>query len=551
MNASNAGESGTPSGKSSDQYEISNAELLTEIKHLAKTLEKTPSIKEMDEAGKYSGTTYRDRFGTWNEAILAAGLELNTGNTELSDATLIENMRDFALALDRTPTQEAMTEEGPHAPSTYVNHFGTWNEAVRKAGLEPNTQGSKPSDQELIDELERVTTKLGKIPAQREFERESEMSISAYYNHFETWKAAIETSGLKEQYDSTSDFHISTEDLIAELKLLESTLDQAPTMNKMDDFGAYSERTYRRRFGSWSNALEKAGVTDQQEQDNTRITEQELIAALQALSDKLDRSPRFEDMIDRGKYGAATYLYRFGSWNQALIAAGLQPRPDQTDQIPDRDLIVELRRLSGELGHLPKRKEMENMGRYSGATYYDRYDSWRESLNEAGLSEDPDTEEVHLTARCFACARTVDRPLTKLSSSQSFFCNEECASIWTDKKCIQFEKINNTLIEDDGRPTNTFLEAVDTEALIAEVLVCLRLAIAILPTSIGSAVSGNHRVENQESTIMVTRLNTEQNNRLLISHETADRLHKAVNNHSDLSTEPELNPVGPEVNSVE
>jgi hypothetical protein len=551
MNTSDAGESGTLSGKSSDQYEVSNAELLNEIKHLAKILEKTPSIKEMDESGKYSGTTYRDRFGTWNEAVLAAGLELNTGNTELSDATLIENMRDFALALDRTPTQKAMIEEGPHAPSTYVNHFGTWNEAVRKAGLEPNTQGSKPSDQDLIDELERVTMNLGKIPAQREFKQESEMSISAYHNHFGTWKAAIETSGLKKEYDSASGFHISTEDLIAELKRLESTLDQAPTISKMDEFGAYSERTYRRRFGSWSNALERAGIADQQKQDNTRITEQELIAALQALSDKLGRSPCFEDMIEDGRYGAATYLYRFGSWNQALIVAGLQPRPDQTDQIPDRDLIIELRRLSGELGHLPKRKEMENMGRYSGATYYDRYGSWRESLSKAGFSEDSDTKEAHLTARCFACARTVDRPLIKLSNSQPLFCDEECASTWTGQKCIQFEKVNNILIEDNGKPTNAFFEAFDTETLIAEILVCLHLAVAIFPTSVGSAVNGNHRIENRENAITITRLNAEQNNKLLVSHETADQFHEAISNRSDLPATPELSPVEARADSVE
>lgn len=39
--------------------------------------------------------------------------------------------------------------------------FGSWSEAVRAAGLTPNT---KKTDQELLQELKRVSKELGKFP---------------------------------------------------------------------------------------------------------------------------------------------------------------------------------------------------------------------------------------------------------------------------------------------------------------------------------------------------------------------------------------------------
>lgn len=37
-----------------------------------------PTYREMDDHGKYSTTTYENRFNTWNEALKAAGLDTRT-----------------------------------------------------------------------------------------------------------------------------------------------------------------------------------------------------------------------------------------------------------------------------------------------------------------------------------------------------------------------------------------------------------------------------------------------------------------------------------------
>lgn len=55
---------------------IPDDELLEAIRELNKKTRKTPPTRDqMDEYGEYYGRSYRLRFGSWNEAVSAAGLE--------------------------------------------------------------------------------------------------------------------------------------------------------------------------------------------------------------------------------------------------------------------------------------------------------------------------------------------------------------------------------------------------------------------------------------------------------------------------------------------
>lgn len=51
--------------------------LLGEIRRLARELGKTPSSKDMAEHGKYWKRSYQLRFGSWNKAVKQAGLSTN------------------------------------------------------------------------------------------------------------------------------------------------------------------------------------------------------------------------------------------------------------------------------------------------------------------------------------------------------------------------------------------------------------------------------------------------------------------------------------------
>ena len=51
------------------------------------------------------------------------------------------------------------------------------------------------------------------------------------------------------------------------------------------------------------------------------VTDEALINELHRLQELFDRRPTTTDMADAGNYSAITYRRRFGSWREALAAA--------------------------------------------------------------------------------------------------------------------------------------------------------------------------------------------------------------------------------------
>lgn len=69
----------------------------------------------------------------------------------LSESQLLEELREFAGDLGDTPTVAEMRADGPYTEKPYVNRWGTWTDALEAAGLEPNI--SLPCDWDLLNEL--------------------------------------------------------------------------------------------------------------------------------------------------------------------------------------------------------------------------------------------------------------------------------------------------------------------------------------------------------------------------------------------------------------
>ncbi|MFC7187713.1 homing endonuclease associated repeat-containing protein [Halorubrum yunnanense] len=111
---------------------------------------------------------------------------------------------------------------------------------------------------------------------------------------------------------------MSTGDLLADLQALADDLGHSPTSEDMRKHGSHSTSTYMRRFDSWTDALEAAGLDTP---DRNKITDAELIADLHRLCDELGERPTSTDVARDGEYGLATYQRRFGSWGEAAAAA--------------------------------------------------------------------------------------------------------------------------------------------------------------------------------------------------------------------------------------
>jgi len=121
-------------------------------------------------------------------------------------------------------------------------------------------------------------------------------------------------------------------------------------------------------------------------------SDEEFLAEIRRVADVTDANgaPSLQTFRDHGEIGSTPLLRRFGSWNAAVEAAGFEPRPPTT-KIPREDLINELQRLRDELGHIPTADEMDNEGAYAHITYYERFGSWTDALEEV-FGEVPDRE---------------------------------------------------------------------------------------------------------------------------------------------------------------
>jgi hypothetical protein len=147
---------------------------------------------------------------------------------------------------------------------------------------------------------------------------------------------------------------IGRDDLLNEIDRLAEG-DTPPTKREMVRQGKWSHSTYQRRFDSWNEALREAGY---QPNVRTNIRDEELLREL-ARTAQGRIAPKQDDC---GKYARQTYEHRFGSWWQACVRAGCQPRerrpltPSQyldffeaaTDQKdPERQLVALLCQFTG------------------------------------------------------------------------------------------------------------------------------------------------------------------------------------------------------------
>ncbi len=111
-------------------------QLLDILRDLAAELGRSPTAQEMRKRRLPRPETCAARFGSWNAALAAAGLETRHYSQDYTDEQLLQILRDLARDLDKTPTQlELRARPGLPSPTTYHRHFGTWRKALAAAGL--------------------------------------------------------------------------------------------------------------------------------------------------------------------------------------------------------------------------------------------------------------------------------------------------------------------------------------------------------------------------------------------------------------------------------
>lgn len=122
---------------SSHSRRIFDMQLLAGIDRLADYLGRSPTTTEMNELGAYSAETYKNRFGSWARALQTAGYQPVRQHRVSKDA-LIDEIRRLASENGGPPTAADMRSEGKFTVTIAQNRFGSWSEAIEAAGYDPN-----------------------------------------------------------------------------------------------------------------------------------------------------------------------------------------------------------------------------------------------------------------------------------------------------------------------------------------------------------------------------------------------------------------------------
>ncbi|OMF35250.1 hypothetical protein BK133_11110 [Paenibacillus sp. FSL H8-0548] len=140
-------------------YNKTKEELKHELKQKAKDLGRTPRIKDIENL-----TLYTNGFGSWNNALIAAGFKPNPRRApdyaNLSEQELIDLVRPQLYPLIKQKEYEKIRKEFNFPSGAYLAvRMGGWNNFLLKAKIPIST--TTETDEELIAMYRRLSDKLG------------------------------------------------------------------------------------------------------------------------------------------------------------------------------------------------------------------------------------------------------------------------------------------------------------------------------------------------------------------------------------------------------
>jgi len=246
---------------------------------------------------------------------------------------------------------------------------------------------AKYTEDELIEALKRLAEETdGRVSKEDVAADDASPSVGAYKDRFGSWVKAKRAVGLE-----TERMQYSNEELLEELRRVAARVEGPVTQQDVtDDADAPGWMTYRRRFGSWAEAKEAAGLEPDPIEEFQRYTDEELKQMLREKADTCDdRVTRSDVDTDPDLPAAETFTKRFGSFNAARKAAGLATYGEGRgvdSQYSKQDLIEKLQHLAEVVeGSVTVRDLRGRDTMPAQSTFRRQFGSWQDAKDAANI----------------------------------------------------------------------------------------------------------------------------------------------------------------------
>lgn len=255
-----------------------------------------------------------------------AKFEINWMDDRSDEALLAEIRRVAALMPDRRLGRRDFKSHAQISTSTIERPFGSWSEAMRRAGLAdalPNY-----SDQPIFEDLRRVADSFPDEPFTSAFYvAHGRYSQSLFKRRFGGWHEALQAAGIAgrfvgpattERMRSQPGRALKNEDILAKIRDIAAGLGKVSLSNAdISDNSEINTTLLRNRFGSVSEALRQADVVP----IRRRHTEDEVFENLLLVWTHYGRPPTVSEIDNPpSKIRRDAYSRRYGGWRNALRA---------------------------------------------------------------------------------------------------------------------------------------------------------------------------------------------------------------------------------------
>jgi len=249
--------------------EYSDEELLDQLQQCKDEHGKcTPRLFNRMERTASASLVMR-RFGSWVGAKEEAGIDedlsyLTGRDKQYTDEQVLDHIRECARRNDGRCTVAQLNEaDDLVSPSVAVERFGSWKQAKQKAGLDDDrTSNARPreySDEDYLELINECYEEHGKVTQrlfnQRAKDRDDHPTAGAVRKRFGKWGDAVEQAGIDQISRS-----YERDDLIQQLQMCEDRYGNCSASRFAADDDFASPETIQRRFGSWQEGKDEAGV---------------------------------------------------------------------------------------------------------------------------------------------------------------------------------------------------------------------------------------------------------------------------------------------------
>ena len=183
--------------------------------------------------------------------------ELNDYHRNVSDQEFILDVQETAKRLGKdTLTGEEYSLHGKYHSSTLTRRFGSWKKVLEKCSLETQGHNFKYdfSDEDVVIDLRRVAEITGtETLTAREYNAHGRFYSTTLIRRYGTWNNILELAGMKANLNR----NFSDEQMFEEIERIWVVLGRQPTTTDIKKgVSKYSLNSYARRFGGWRNALQ-------------------------------------------------------------------------------------------------------------------------------------------------------------------------------------------------------------------------------------------------------------------------------------------------------